>query len=335
MIHSHVGAVDLIGDWRGEMLESVHRGHAVVAGPDGEILHAWGDPAALIFPRSSMKMIQALPLVESGAADAFGLTPQQLALACASHHGAAAHVKAVQAWLSDVGLAETDLICGSHEPQNTKMRDSLIRDGNQPCQVHNNCSGKHTGFLTLGKHLKLGADYVDPAHPTQSAVKAALEELSHCSSPGFGIDGCSAPNFAIPLQGLARAMAFFATAHDRSDLRSRAAARLALAMREHPVLVAGETGSCTDLMLAMGGMTTVKCGADGVYVAILPEQRLGVALKIADGSMRAAECAIANILIKFGALDPGHPVAQARAAPVIKNAAGLVAGRVRPFETLQ
>lgn len=335
MTQPHDNAVNLVGDWRGDLLESVHQGHAVVVDQSGEVVQSWGDPDVLIYPRSSVKMIQALPLVESGAADAIGLSTTQLALACASHHGGAIHVDGVQAWLSDIGLSDGDLICGPHEPLNTDMRNSLIQAGQDPCRVHNNCSGKHAGFLTLCQHLKANFNYVETTHPIQVAIKSALEELAQTTSPTYGIDGCSAPNFAIPLRGLARAMAFFATAQDRSDTRSRAAARLALAMRQHPELVSGEGESCTDLMRAMGGAATVKIGADGVYIAILPDQRLGVALKIADGSMRAAECAMANLLIKLGALDPGHPIAQNRATVAITNAAGLKTGQVRPFATLQ
>ena len=334
MSHPHSGAVDLIGDWRGDHLENVHRGHAVIVGADGDIEQAWGDPSAVIFPRSACKMIQALPLVESGAADSLGLTDRQLALACASHRGADMHVTAVRDWLGTLGLGEDDLICGPHEPYDPDARDALIRDGAQPCRLHNNCSGKHTGFLTLAGHLGAGRDYVDPAHPVQTAVRAATEELAQETTPTFGIDGCSAPNFAVSVHGLARAGAFFATAQTRSDTRSRAAARLALAMRTYPDMVNGDGGACTALMRAMNGHTTVKYGADGVYLAILPDQRKAIAAKIADGSPRAVESVMTTLLVRCGALDPNHPTARKLGAPDIVNAAGVTVGRVRPFETL-
>lgn len=334
MAHPHTGAVDLVGDWRGDHLENVHGGHAVIVGADGGIEQAWGDPETVIFPRSACKMLQALPLVESGAAEALGLTDRHLALACASHRGAAIHVDAVRNWLAAMNLTMDALICGPHEPPDLAERDALIRAGQAPCRLHNNCSGKHTGFLTLAGHLGAGSDYVDPAHPVQRAVRAATEDLAGETSPTFGIDGCSAPNFALTLQGLARAMAFYATAQDRGDSRSRAAARLALAMRTHPEMVAGDGGCCTDLMRAMVGTVAVKYGADGVYVAILPAQRRAIALKIADGSARAAESVMTSLLVRCGALDPAHPVALTRGAPAIQNAAGLTVGQVRPFDTL-
>ena len=197
--------IPMVELWRGGLLESTHLGHAVLVDDTGQIVQAWGDPERIIFPRSSCKMIQALPLVESGAADAFGLTTAQLALSCASHQGAALHVNAARDWLAGIGLGEPDLRCGSHEPYDKAERDRLICDHEGPCQLHNNCSGKHAGFLTLTKHLHAGPDYVALDHPLQRAVKAAFEEVTGEASPGHGIDGCSAPNFATSVQGLARA----------------------------------------------------------------------------------------------------------------------------------
>jgi L-asparaginase II len=303
------GEVELVEVWRGGRLECLHRGHAVIVGGNGQIEAAWGDPAALIYPRSSCKMIQALPLVESGAADAAGLRADHLALACASHSGAAIHTDRVEAWLAALGLSESDLRCGSHEPADIAARDALIRAGQRPCQIHNNCSGKHAGFLTLNRHLGGGPEYVDPDHPVQRAVRAAFEEVTAEASPGYGIDGCSAPNFATTLLGLGRAMAAFATAQDRGGARAAAQQRLVAAMVAHPDLVAGEKRACTELMRACGGRVAIKAGAEGVHVAIVPDRRLGIALKIVDGAARAAEAAVAGLLIRLGLLDAGHPAA--------------------------
>lgn len=314
---------------RAAFLESLHRGHAVVCDAQGEAVDAWGDPEAVILPRSSCKMVQALPLVESGAADAFGLSDEHLALACASHSGAAIHTDRVRRWLSDLGLEDTDLRCGPQVPGDPDARDLIYRNRKSPCQYHNNCSGKHTGFLTLARHLGAGPDYVDPAHPVQLAVREAFESLTGAPSPGFGIDGCSAPNFATTLHGLARAMAAFATAGDDTT-RGRAMRRLTRAMAAHPDLVAGQGRACTELMRAMAGRTVVKTGAEGVFVAILPDQRLGVALKIEDGATRASECAIAEILVKRGALDPDHPMTRKRRNAPIRNRRGLTVGEIRP-----
>ena len=300
-------AVPMVELWRGGMLESSHSGHAVICDAKGDIVSAWGDPAAVIFPRSSCKMLQALPLIESGAADAAGLTEAQLALSCASHHGAKVHTDMVSRWLGDLGLTESDLRCGPQEPDDRQARDGLIRANEAPCQIHNNCSGKHSGFLTLNKHLKAGSEYTEADHPVQKAVRDSFEDMTGETSPGFGIDGCSAPNFATSLHGLARAMARFAAASGSGDLRNRAAYRLTQAMVSHPELVQGSGGADTDLMRAMRGRVAIKNGADGVYIAIVPELRIGIALKIMDGAARAKEAAIASLLVRIGVLDAKHP----------------------------
>ncbi len=327
--------VDLVEVWRGSLLESVHQGHAVVCDGDGQITAAWGDPATVIYPRSSCKMIQALPLIESGAAAAHGLGPAQLALACASHNGAAIHTDPVTQWLADLGLGDEDFRCGPQIPDDRDARYALIRADEKPCQVHNNCSGKHAGFLTLNKHLGAGADYDQIDHPVQVACKSAFEDVTQETSPGYGIDGCSAPNHACTIHGLARAMAFFATASDRADSRARAAQSLFQAMVTFPELVAGERRACTDLMRATAGRVAIKTGAEGVFTAIIPERKLGVAVKISDGSTRASEAVIAAILVRLGVLDRDHPAAKARMCPDIKSRRGILAGRIQPSATLQ
>lgn len=314
--------------WRGGMCESVHHGHAVIFGPEG-IEAAWGDPETVIFPRSSVKMIQALPLVESGAAEAAGLTTCQLALSCASHSGARMHRAAVEDWLATLGMKDDDLRCGAHLPRDKAEKKHLICADDAPCQAHNNCSGKHAGFLTLNRHLGGGPDYIDIDHPVQRAVKSAFEEVTEESSPRYGIDGCSAPNFATSLAGLARAMQFFASAKPDGDLRARAAARLVDAMMEYPEMVAGEGRACTEIMREANGRVAVKTGAEGVYVAMLPDQKRGVALKITDGATRASEAAIIALLIRLGALDANAPVVHRRLTGPITNWRGLKTGELR------
>lgn len=321
------GAVPLVEVLRGGRVESVHMGHAVICGPDGEIVDAWGDPSAVIFPRSSCKMLQALPLLESGAAD--DLTPAHLALVCASHSGGAIHTDLAARWLADLGLSDADMLCGCHEPWDRDARDGLIRSGAAPCPLHNNCSGKHTGFLMLNQHLAGGADYVAADHPVQRAILQAFEEVTQETSPGFGIDGCSAPNFATSVTGLARAMATFAAANPEGDRRERAAVRLHRAMAAHPDLVAGKGRACTDLMRAMDGQASIKFGAEAVYVAMLPGKKLGIALKIVDGGARAAEAVMTALLIRAGVLDARHPAALARLGGDMRNWQGLTVGHVR------
>ncbi len=321
-------AVPLAELWRGDRVESRHRGHAVVCDAAGRIRAAWGDPGAVIFPRSSCKMLQALPLVESGAAA--GLTPEPLALACASHNGSALHVGHVARWLDDLGFEERDLRCGPQVPDDRAERGRLREAARAPCQLHNNCSGKHAGFLALSRHLGGDAEYVDPGHPVQRAVRASFEEMCGEASPGFGIDGCSAPNFATSVRGLARAMARMADPAGLGAVRETAARRLVAAMQEHPVLVAGEGRACTELMQAMDGRVAIKTGAEAVFVAILPQMGLGVALKIEDGATRASECAIAAILVRLGVLDAALPATRRRLAPDVPNRRGLAAARIAP-----
>lgn len=323
-----MGAVPMVELWRGGRMESRHLGHAVVWHADGGLVESWGEAGETIYPRSSCKMIQALPLLESGAGA--GLAPAQLALACASHQGAALHVQAVGRWLADLGMAESDLRCGCHEPGDRDERDRLIRAHEAPCQIHNNCSGKHTGFLMLNRHLGGDAEYVLPDHPVQRAVKQAFEEVTGETSPGFGIDGCSAPNHACSLSGLARAMAAFAGASGEGDARDRAMFALTRAMAAHPAHVAGETRACTELMRAMEGRVAIKTGAEAVFVAIVPEKKLGIALKIADGATRASEAAICALLVRHGALDPAHPATARRLDAVQTNWRGIATGRLQP-----
>jgi L-asparaginase II len=320
------GAVPLITLWRGEILESLHMGHAVVTDTSGQIVEAWGRADAVIYPRSSCKMLQALPLLESGAGA--GLGSEHLALACASHQGGGIHVTRVARWLADLGMGEQDLRCGCQDPADVAERDRLILSGEAPCQIHNNCSGKHAGFLTLNRHLRGDAEYTDPDHPVQRAALQAFEEVTGQTSPGYGIDGCSAPNFATEVQGLALAMARFAGARETGDTRARAVVALRNAMALHPDLVAGETRACTNLMRAMGGRVAVKTGAEAVFVAILPDQGLGIALKIVDGGVRAAEAAITALLVRHGALAADHPVVAQYLGP-IPNRRGMVTGYTR------
>jgi L-asparaginase II len=314
--------------WRGSIAESHHRGHAVICDARGAIRAAWGDPEAVILPRSSCKILQALPLLESGAGA--GLTSEQLALACASHAGAAMHVERVARWLDELGLGEADLRCGPQVPEDDAERHLLRDQGRRPSQLHNNCSGKHAGFLTLNGRLGGGAEYVEIDHPVQQAVKAAFEEMCDAPSPGWGIDGCSAPNFGTTMHGLALAMARMADPRGLGAAREAAARRLVEAMVSYPLLVAGPGRACSELMAAMGGAVAIKTGAEAVYTAILPAQGLGVALKIEDGATRASECAIAALLVRLGAVAADDPAVARRLNPPLTSRRGFPAGSIRP-----
>ena len=320
----------LVEIWRGPVLESVHRGAVAVAASDGALVEGWGDVERVILPRSAVKMIQALPLIESGAADAAGLSSREIALACASHQGAAMHTTLAARWLDAIGRSEADLRCGAHPPGDAAAREALIRRGASPSQLHNNCSGKHCGFVTVAWHLGAGPEYVDASHPVQQAVRLAVEETGGAAVQGMAIDGCSAPNFAVPLTALATAMARFAHSDKALDGTRRAAARrIIAAMTAHPELVAGEGRAATRLMRAARGRAVVKSGAEGVFTAILPGPGLGIALKIDDGAGRAAEAAMAALLVRYGVLDRRDPVIAAFTDVPLRNWRGIAHGRLR------
>jgi L-asparaginase II len=263
---------------RAALVESVHRGSIAIADANGTIRFALGDVETPVYSRSSLKPIQALPLVESGAADAFHLSDEDVALACASHSGEPMHTSRVAAWLSRIGCSESDLACGPQAPRYEPALEEMLRNGEKPTRLQNNCSGKHTGFLTVARHWGIAtAGYERIDHPVQQAVAKALRTLSGVGDLAWGVDGCAAPNFALPLAGFARALAQIA------GWRTVGANRITRAMIAHPALVGGTGRACTALMRAAKGRAAVKIGAEGVYAAMLPERGLGIALKIDDG----------------------------------------------------
>ena len=315
--------------WRGSYLESVHTGMAVICDKEGEISHQWGDPNALILPRSSAKMMQAIPLIISGAEQKFSIGDDLLALACASHNAAEIHLSRVVGWLSHLGFSETDLRCGPQPSKDPHVKKEMLKKGQSHCQIHNNCSGKHAGFLSVSRHLNSGPEYTDPDHPVQLLVMDVFQELTENKVDGLVIDGCSAPNPAMPLYSLAKAMSWFATAHKRHDQLSKAALKLRNAMVNYPDLVAGNQRACTNLMKACEKKAILKTGAEGVFVAILPELEKGIALKIFDGGTRASECAIASLLIQLGVLSPNHPTALAYTNAPILNWRNIETGMMK------
>lgn len=319
---------------RGGVLESTHRVHAVVAGPDGIATHVFGDPDRMIFPRSSIKALQALPLVESGAAAAHGLSQAELALSCASHEGEVFHTDTVAAWLQRIGLTEDALACGPQWPRRLHDQNDLVRSGAEPVRRHNNCSGKHTGMLTTALHLgDVPQGYQDRRHPVQERIFAAMGEIAgyDLGNAPFGIDGCSAPNPSLPLLSVATAAARVAeSAADRLGVvRADACRTLCHAMHAHPEMIGGTARVDTDLIRASDGRILSKTGAEGVYVAYLPEQKLGLALKVEDGSSRASAAALWSVLDTLGLLDDGLRRAMTEhCRPPIRNWDGLVTGQI-------
>jgi L-asparaginase II len=321
---------------RGELVESVHRGAVAIADASGALRFSLGDVESPIYPRSSLKPIQALPLVESGAADAFGLGEEELALACASHSGEPMHTERVTAWLKRIGCQESDLACGPHAVRYEPVAEAMLRAGEKPTRIHNNCSGKHTGFLTVARHWNIATEgYERHDHPVQQAVAKVLGELCGVTEPlPWGIDGCTAPNFALPLAAFARALAKLADPSSLAESRAKAIRRLVGAMTAHPELVAGTGRSDTILMRAAKGRAATKAGAEAYYAAIVPESGLGMALKIDDGAGRGAETAIASIVETLGLLHGDQAALELAQAPILNTAGGIV-GERRPSAILR
>jgi L-asparaginase II len=322
---------------RGARVESRHRGAIAVVDADGATVLAAGDVATPVFPRSAIKALQALSLVESGAADRFGLADEELALACASHSGQEGHVAAVARMLGKARLDASALACGAHWPINQAAAFALAKSG-LPSALHNNCSGKHAGFLCLACAMGVDHDgYWRPEHPVQNTVRGVLEDLTGTAlgPEQCAVDGCSVPTWAIPLRALADAFAKFGTGHRLRRARAGAAARLRAACAEKPWYVAGTGRFCTDIMKLLGKRAFVKTGAEGMFCGALPEQGLGVAIKCDDGAGRASEAVMASIIARFLPLDDVERAALARfMRPTLRNWNGIEVGALRVTEAL-
>ncbi|MDA8253630.1 MAG: asparaginase [Rhodospirillales bacterium] len=306
---------------RGGRVESAHRGAFVVADAAGGVVLQAGDIDAAVFPRSAVKALQALPLVESGAADRLGLSDAEIALACASHGGEPAHVATARSMLAKAGRDAACLECGAHWPSDARAARALAAAGEAPTALHNNCSGKHAGFICLA--CACGDDpagYVGPDHPTMRRVTAALAEATgtRLDADNRGTDGCSIPTYAIPLRALAGAFARFGTA-------GGAAARLRAAVAANPFMVGGSDRFDTVLMTALGARAFSKGGAEGVHCAALPELGLGIAVKCDDGAGRAADLVCAALIAR--SLGDGVPESLLR--PELRNWNGIAVGALR------
>ena len=335
---SHPSDPVLVEILRGDLVESRHRGAAAIVDSAGAIVASWGDIERPVFARSAIKPLQALPLVESGAAERYRLGATELALACASHHGEKSHVEAVGRWLDRVDLGPDDLQCGSHLPNDVPSAHALIHGGEKPSPLHSNCSGKHTGFLTTARHLgETTRGYVEPDHPVQRRVAQALGEMCgiDVARAPYGTDGCGIPVIGMPLAAMARGMARMADPRDLPAERAAAAKRLLAAMAERPLMVDGTGGFATVVMQVAGAKARIKPGAEGVFCGALPGLGYGVALKIEDGAGRAAEIAMGGILERLGVFgDAEREKLESLLRPAIKNVAGRVVGGMRPAATL-
>jgi L-asparaginase II len=317
---------------RGRRRESVHCGALALARANREIVAALGNVEQPIFARSAIKPLQALPLLETGAAARYGFGPRELAIACASHSGTPEHTQTVTNMLMQAGLDACALSCGAQEPLDVSARRALIRAGLAPTPLNHNCSGKHAGMLATAAHKAEAIEtYCLPDHPVQMRILRTLEEMSgrRLGSDVRGIDGCSVPNWAVPLADLARAFARFITGEGLKPARWRACRRLAEACWAEPGLVAGQGRLDSEVMGRLPGKVLLKAGAEGVCCGAFPAAGLGFALKIDDGGKRAADLVAGSLVRQFcpEATDLGL-------AKPLENFRGLTVGEMRPAEAL-
>ncbi|PPD14932.1 MAG: asparaginase [Methylobacterium sp.] len=323
---------------RGGIVESGHAGAVAVVDSDGSVVFSMGDIERPIFPRSAVKGFQALPLMESGAADRFALTDAELALACASHSGEEGHVQTAAGMLAKAGRDETCLECGAHWPMGEKAGRLFAATGRQPGALHNNCSGKHSGFICAA--VEMGHDpkgYIQPGHPVMREITHALETMTghDLSKTAMGVDGCSIPTYAIPLKNIAAGFAQFANGAGLSPSRAGAVARLRKAVAASPFHVAGTGRFDTIAMETLRERAFIKTGAEGVYCGALPELGLGIALKIDDGATRASETTIAALLTRFLELGSEAKAVTERLDHRMTNWNGIEVGRMRPVAALR
>ena len=322
----------LVRIWRGREIESQHRGSWVMADSNGKILDGAGEWARPVFVRSTVKCLQALPLLETGAAEHFGFSDVEIALALASHNGEAQHTEGVAALLARLGLSESDLRCGAHPPGDPEARARLRAEGKKPTAIHNNCSGKHAGFLALALHL--GApkeEYLDPGSPGQTLVREAGLSMSGVRPAELttAVDGCSAPTFRMPLSGLACAFARVSNPSRLERPRRLACERMLASVAAHPATIAGEHKRlCTDIVRVTESRIFPKIGGDAIYgIGVVGADR-GLAIKIDDGSSRGLPPAVIALLSRFGFLSGPEATALAPwREQTLRNWAGIEIGR--------
>ncbi len=323
---------------RGGQVESVHYGSIAVVDGEGRLLWRCGDPAAVIYTRSCLKPFQAIPLIAHPEVGRYAFTPREIALMCASHSGEPRHAEALVALLKKIGCEKRDLQCGIHPPLYLEAMGLRPHAEDVFTPVHHNCSGKHAAMLALSRLLGAPLDsYTDPAHPTQQAILAAAAHFSGSERDriAIGIDGCSAPNFALPLAALARAYARLGD--DRVDLRYGDAPRsIFAAMTAHPEMVSGLKRVDLALTHTGRGDWAAKSGAEGMLALAIRSRGWGIALKIADGGARAAGVVLVETVRQLGLLSnvAASPLA-VYLEPAITNWRGIATGDVRPLFELQ
>ncbi|HTN61974.1 MAG TPA: asparaginase [Devosia sp.] len=318
---------------RGNWVENIHRGAFAVVDADGNIIAQGGDIERAVFPRSAIKSMQALPIFASHAAEQFHHTTEELALACASHHGEDAHIAVASGLLNRLGLSAADLECGAHVPTNAAAREALRASGTEPSPLHNNCSGKHSGMLSVARAMGVPtAGYVGREHVVQQAVRAAVETVigEPLSEGKCGTDGCSIPTFAAPLRAFAYGFARMATGKGLPADYAKAAQALFDAATSHPHLVAGTGHADTLIMAAFGGRVMQKIGAEGVQCGAIRDKGWGYALKCDDGNIAASQAMLAGLLLAIAEPDAAQrELLETYASQIVRSVRGADVGMLR------
>jgi L-asparaginase II len=280
---------------RGSIVESRHRGAYVVCNAQGEVVASAGDVSAPIYPRSAIKALQCLPMIESSAADAFGFSDEEIAICCGSHYGEPEHVRVAKSMLAKCQIDESCYECGAHYPSSREATFELVRHGKTSQQVHNNCSGKHAGMLAYAKQMGIDSnDYVKLDHPVQRAIAKTIEKICEVdlSKAPVGVDGCSVPTWAMPMHNMALGFAKLC------DETYAPYARIIRAARNHPFMIAGTDRFDTKVMEALPRLF-IKYGAEGVYCGCIPHAGFGFAVKCDDGAQRGVEVAMISVALKL------------------------------------
>ena len=318
---------------RGGWVENRHRGSFIIIDAEGKVIASGGDIQRPVFPRSAVKSIQAMAMAETDAIGRFVLDDEKLALACASHHGEDVHVEGVTRFLQTIGLDARALECGAHAPTDPAAREAMRASGGSPSPLHNNCSGKHAGMLSVARTLGVDTQgYVERDHPVQKAVRRAMEHVlgTPLSEDRCGIDGCSIPTWAVPLDRVALGFARMATGRDLPETLATAARRVFDAATRHPRLVAGTGHLDTVVMGAFAGRLMQKGGAEGVQCGAIRDLGWGYAIKCDDGHMEASRTMVAQLLLAHARPDAGQAaILKGFAEQPLRNVRGLEVGQLR------
>lgn len=318
---------------RGKIVESIHSADMAICDAQGDLIAAFGDVEKAVFPRSAIKSFQALPRVEAGVDEQYGFGDHHIALSCSSHNGEAIHVEGAGEMLAKAGLEVSDLECGAHLPELEADKAKLHIAGQKPSALHNNCSGKHSGMLAFAKSQGFDTkNYVSRDHPIQKEIAANLTNLMGVphSESVCGIDGCSLPTYAVPLANIAKAAAKFGSGEGMGKERTNAAQKIIHACCDYPIMVGGTDRVCTQIMEALGRKCFVKVGAEGVYLAIIPELGIGAAIKVNDGARRATEVLVAQLIASILPMnDDERTQIEKIANPELKNWNKILVGSVQ------